>query len=46
MNSNIKDFNATVVEGSNDNTTFTLIYTMKSDEIRPGWNEWVSHSYD
>lgn len=31
MNKNIKDFNHTLIEGSNDNTTFTLIMEMQHD---------------
>lgn len=46
MNRNIKDFNATIIEGSNDNTTYTPIYEMVHDQIRPGWNDWVSNSFD
>jgi hypothetical protein len=45
MNKDIKKLNGTIIEGSNDNTTFTNIMTMELTSIRPGWNEWISEGH-
>lgn len=42
MKMDIKRLNGTVMECSNDNTTFTPIMAMTMDSTRPGWNEWTS----
>lgn len=45
MNKDIKRLNGTIIEGSDDNSTYTNIMTMELSSIHPGWNEWVSEEY-
>lgn len=45
MRKDIKRLNGTLIEGSNDNSTFTPIMTMTVESTRPGWNEWVSDGF-
>lgn len=42
MKHNIKDLANTLIEGSNDGSTYTLIKNMTVGSIQPGWNEWIS----
>lgn len=41
----IKKLNGTLIEGSNDNTTYTTIMNMERSSIKPGWNDWISGNY-
>jgi len=46
MKHSIKNLKNTLIEGSNDNTTYQLIRNMTESSIQPGWNEWISEKSD
>jgi len=46
MKHSIKNLKNTLIEGSNDGTTYSLIKNMTESSIQPGWNEWISEKSD